>query len=162
MKKILLFLYVVSLTFGIVFTSSAKADATDDLALEKKVSSEYLQKMAAEDYAKIIDSGIILRPIFESGSETFAQLTDTVKVSYHLVDREGKVIDESITGDELAVFALNKLIKCWQIAIPKISIGSFYKVSCPSDVAYGDKGVGTDVKPGAALTFRLIVFGIQK
>ena len=147
---------------NLTFTSIAKADAAEDLAQEKKVSAEYLQKMATEDQAKVIENGIILRPIYESGSGVFAQVTDTVKVSYHLVDREGKVVDESITSDELAVFPLNKLIKCWQIAIPQISIGSFYKVSCPSDVAYGDKGAGTDIKPGAALTFRLIVFGVQK
>ena len=85
-----------------------------------------------------------------------------MKVSYHLVDREGKVIDESVTADELAVFPLNKLIKCWQIAIPKISIGSFYKVTCPSDVAYGDKGTSDGaIKGGAALTFRLTVYGIE-
>ena len=143
-----------------LFLSSTTVFA--DLEGEKKLSAEYLEKMAMEDGAQVLDQGVIARPIFMSGSSEYAAVTDTVKVAYHLVDREGKVIDESITGDELAVFPLNKLIKCWQIAVPKISVGSFYKVSCPSDTAYGDKGAGDDIKPGAALTFRIAVFSIQK
>jgi FKBP-type peptidyl-prolyl cis-trans isomerase FkpA len=151
------------LVLGLIMTSWAWATPEEDLAQEKKLSAEYLQNMAAEPNAKVIDSGIVLRPIFESGSDQHAQVTDTVEVSYHLVDREGKVVDESITSDELAVFPLNKLIKCWQIAIPQISVGSFYKVSCPSDVGYGDKGTSDGaIKGGAALTFRLTVYGIQK
>lgn len=155
-----------SSAFAIIATTAissfALATPADDLAKEILLSQEYLHQMAMEPNTQVIESGIVLRPIFESGSNQFAKVTDTVKVAYHLVDREGKVVDESITSDELAIFPLNKLIKCWQMAIPKISIGSFYKITCPSDVAYGDKGAGNGViKPGAALTFRLTVFGIQ-
>lgn len=157
MKSLILLFAVCSLLSSFSF-----AVTPEDIAEEKKLSAVYLQNMADEANAKVIEQGIVLRPIFESGSGKFAQVTDTVKVSYHLVDREGKVIDESITGDELAVFPLNKLIKCWQTAIPQISIGSFYKVSCPSDVAYGDKGTSDGaIKGGAALTFRLTVYGIE-
>lgn len=158
MKKNILLINAISL----LLATSAWADPAGDLANEKKLSAAYLEKMATEPLARVIDQGIIIKPIFESQSGQFALVTDTVQVSYHLVDRDGKVVDESITSDELAVFPLNKLIKCWQIAIPQISIGSFYKISCPSDVAYGDKGAGDDIKPGAALTFRLTVYGIQK
>lgn len=152
------------ISIGLIFFSALNvfADAQDDLATEKKLSADYLAKMAAEPSAQVIEQGIVLKPIFEASSEKFAAIEDTVMVSYHLVDREGKVIDESVTADELAIFPLSKLIKCWQIAIPKISFGSFYKVSCPSDVAYGDKGAGDVIKPGAALTFRITVFGVQK
>ena len=156
-------LSVLSLVLLAAFSASAEAPPQDELAKEKQASSDYLGKMAQESGAKVIDQGIVIRPIFESGSGGYAQPTDKVKVAYHLVDREGKVLDESITSDEAVVFPLNKLIKCWQTAIPKISFGSFYKVSCPSDVAYGDKGAGGGlIKPGAALTFRIHVFGIEK
>lgn len=149
--------------------SQAMADGTpalaDDLALEKQLSAAYLEKMVAEPEARVIEKGIVLKAIFEKPCSPeapclFAKPSDTVYVAYHLVDREGKVVDESITSDELADFPLYKLIQCWQIALPKISVGSFYKVSCPSDVVYGDKGAGDVIKPGAALTFRLTVYDI--
>ncbi len=153
---------IFGLILVIFFVVCAHAATPEDVAEEKKLSAVYLQKMSEEAGAQVIEQGVILRPIFESGSAKFPLVTDTVKVSYHLVDREGKTVDESITADELAVFPLNKLIKCWQLAIPQISIGSFYKVTCPSDVAYGDKGTSDGaINGGAALTFRLTVYGIE-
>jgi FKBP-type peptidyl-prolyl cis-trans isomerase len=150
----------IFLSLALAFSLPAGAD---DLAKEKQASADYLARMAQEPMAKAIDQGIVIRPIFESGSGNYAQVTDTVKVAYHLVDRDGKVLDESITADQAVEFPLNKLIKCWQIAVPKIAFGSFYKVSCPSAVAYGDKGAGGGlIKPGAALTFRIQVFGVVK
>ena len=154
----------IILLFTVLFTValSAFADAPTELEVEKKLSAEYLAKMAQEPDATVIDQGIVMRPLFISPSTEFPQPTDVVRVVYHLVDRKGVVIDESLTADEVIEFPLNKLIKCWQIAVPKISYGSYYKVSCPSEVAYGDKGVDNVIKPGAALTFRLMIFGSHK
>lgn len=160
MKTILIL--TALLTMQILTGSIALADDSEDLTLEKKLSTEYLTKMASEKDAVVIEQGIVMRPIYQSGSQQFAKATDTVQVLYHLADREGKVIDESITADEAFAFPLQMLIKCWQIAVPQMAIGSHYKISCPSDVAYGDKGIKEDdvyiIKPGAALTFRLTVF----
>lgn len=162
MSKKLISCFLGLVLGGFFFNSLALADSQEDLETEKKLSAEYLEKMSKEIDAKVIDQGIVMRPIFVSPSTEYPKATDQVKVLYHLVDRTGKVIDESITIDEVAVFPLTKLIACWQIALPKISVGSFYKVSCPSDVAYGDKGVGDQIKGGAALTFRITLLGIGK
>ena len=144
----------------VVFSFMANAGPEEDLALEKKLSAEYLGQMALEPQAQVIDQGIVLRPIYVSDSQKYPTLDDQVQVSYYLVDRTGHVVDESITSDEVVTFPLAKLIKCWQLAIPKMSFGSYYKVSCPSDVAYGDHGAGDAIKPGAALTFRINLFGV--
>lgn len=159
--KQIVILIVVMTSCGDAFAGAVRGG--DDLANEKKLSAEYLSKMALETDAQVVEQGIVLRPIFVGSLQEFPQSTDTVKVSYYLSDREGKLIEQNVSDDELAVFPLSKLIKCWQIAVPKMSVGSFYKVSCPSDTAYGDKGAGDGaIKPGAALTFRLTLFGIVK
>ena len=156
--------FLVSIAFFSLslLASGAHADAAGDLATEKKLSTDYLALMAKEQNAQVIDSGVVIRPIFTSSSDVKPKLEDTVMVAYHLADREGKLIEESLTSDELAVFPLGKLIKCWQIAITQMPVGSLFKITCPSDVAYGDKGAGTEIKPGAALTFRVTLYGIQK
>lgn len=136
----------------------------DDSALEteKKLSAEYLAQMALEKDAVVLEEGVVLRPIYKSNSEVFAKVTDTVHVSYFLTDRELNLLEESVSSDEDLAFPLERLIKCWQIAVPKIPVGSLYKISCPSSTAYGDSGAGDGfIKPGAALTFRITVFGIQ-
>lgn len=156
MKLILLVLFSLSLSGQLAW-----ADPADDLQNEKKLSQEYLSKMSQEVGAQVIDEGVVIRPIFTADSQNYAQLKDLVLVSYHLASREGALIEESVSSDMVLSFPLGKLIKCWQLAVPKIAFGSFYKVTCPSDTAYGDKGSGP-IKPGAALTFRIFVFGIAK
>ena len=50
---------------------SSFAATPEDVAEEKKLSAAYLQKMSEEAGAQVIDKGIVIRPIFESGSEKF-------------------------------------------------------------------------------------------
>lgn len=143
-----------------IFSLHSLASENPDLDKEKALSAEYVSQMAQEKDATLIDQSIVLRPIFKSESSVFPTLESTVHVSYFLTDRENHTIEESITSDEIVSFPLNKLIKCWQLAIPKMSVGSAYKVTCPSETAYGDKGAGDQIKPGAALTFRITLYGI--
>lgn len=153
---------VVGFVFLCGLFLSPSVFAQSDLEKEKKLSSEYLAKMATEPGAEVIDMGIVIRPIFISPSAKYPKLENTVTVSYHLADREGNLIEESLTGDEAISFPLGRLIKCWQYAIPKMSVGSFYKITCPSDSAYGDKGTNDgSIKGGAALTFRVTLFGFN-
>jgi FKBP-type peptidyl-prolyl cis-trans isomerase FkpA len=133
----------------------------DDLSEEKRLSAIYLEQMSKEPGAQVIASGIVLRPIFVSEAQPQPDPNSIVKVTYHLTDREGKLIEENYSADELAEFPLNKLIACWKIAIPQMHITSLYKISCPSDTAYGDKGIPGVIKGGAALTFRVTVFGFS-
>lgn len=147
---------------SVVLALGSMTLAQTDLETEKKLSAEYLAAMALEKDAVVLDQGVVLRPIFKSSSTVFPVVTNTVHVSYMLSDREGQILEESVSSDEDLAFPLERLIKCWQIAVPQIPVGSLYKISCPSDTAYGDEGVGDGlIKPGAALTFRITVFGIQ-
>ncbi len=147
-----LFLTIVSIS-----TAIAEVPSETDLQRERRLSNEYVALMAAETNALVIEDGVVVRAIHESGSNEFPALGHTVGVIYHLMDREGKLIEESMSADELITFPLDRLISCWKIAIPRISVGSYYKVTCPTDTAYGDRGAGDDIKPGAALTFRIVV-----
>ena len=133
----------------------------DDLEKEKELSRAFLAEMAKEPGAEVTPEGVVVRAIFRSPSAVYPKDSDTVGVSYHLSDREGILIEESISSDEVISFPLNRLIKCWRIAIPKMSVGSYYKISCPSDTAYGDRGAAPSIKPGAALVFRVTLFSTQ-
>src|SRR6188768_2697219 len=84
------------------------AFAQTDLEKEKQLSAEYLAKMAAVPGAQVLEGGVVLRPIVDSASGVFPSLSDIVNVAYHLVDRKGKVLDESMTADEVMRFPLGK------------------------------------------------------
>jgi FKBP-type peptidyl-prolyl cis-trans isomerase FkpA len=154
-KKILSALIV----FFAVLTS-LQLLAAPTLEEEKKLSADYVEQMKQEAGAQVLDQNVVIRSIYNSSSTESPTVDQTVKVIYALTDREGHMIETSITDDEVVTFPLNKLISCWQIAIPHMTFGSFAKVTCPSDTAYGDKGVKDDqgqvvIAPGAALTFRI-------
>jgi FKBP-type peptidyl-prolyl cis-trans isomerase FkpA len=132
------------------------AHADESLENEKQMGREYLAQMAAEPGAITLASGVVLRTLHSPAEGQKPDISHNVKVVYQLFDREGALLDDGFAADDIPVFPLQRLISCWKIAIPQVTIGSIVKLSCPSDTAYGDKGVGP-IRPGAALTFRIVL-----
>lgn len=132
-----------------------------DLATEKSLGEAYVAAMKKEANAIVIEDNIVVRPVFVSGATASPQPTDIIEVMYEGFDREGKVFDSSFLRDQTATFPLNGVIQCWQKAMVKATVGSVYKITCPSDQAYGDTGASGFIKPGAAISFRVVLLKIK-
>lgn len=156
--------YTALVTSFFIFTTLASVvRADDDLEQEKSLSRAYIALMAAEPGATTIESGIVFRPLYMNEAGAQPTVSDTVHVLYQLWDREGALLDDGFATDEIPKFPLMRLINCWKIAVPQMRVGSFAKVTCPSETAYGDRGAGDGlIKPGAALTFRIQLLGFEK
>ncbi len=150
-------LFLLCLSFSVVATAGSDISTQE----EKKLSQEYLQKMAQEPDVQILKDGVVLRKIFQSNSATYPTTQDEVKVLYSGFDREGTIFDSAFLRDAAINFPLARLIPCWQIALPEISVGSVYKITCPTETAYGEKGAGKIIKPGAAISFRIILLEVN-
>lgn len=140
--------------------TSAWGDASE-LEIEKELSQQYLERVKQEPNTIEIESGVLMRAVFVSDSNVEPLLSDEVTVMYKGYDREGKVFDSSWDRLEPISFNLNRLIPCWQKAITRMTVGSIYKVTCPSDTAYGDTGVHPVIKGGAALSFDVSLLKIE-
>lgn len=88
--------------------------------------------------------------------------TDKVKVHYHGTTIDGKVFDSSVERGEPITFPLNGVIKGWTEGVQLMPIGSKFIFYIPSDLAYGDRGAGQDIKPGATLIFEVELLDIEK
>ncbi len=119
---------------------------------EKAESAEYLKKMAAEPGATTAPTGYVVRTLTE-GTGASPGPNDTVKVHYHGTLRDGTVFDSSVDRGTPAEFPLGRVIPCWTQALQGMKVGGKYKLTCPSDIAYGDRGSLPSIKPGAALSF---------
>ena len=141
-------------TFGpkIQILQQARASVVADA--EKKAGAAFLAKAAAEHGAKKTESGAILTMIKEGKGAT-PKATDTVKVHYHGTLTDGTVFDSSVKRGEPATFGLNQVIKCWTEGVQLLKVGSKGKLTCPSDLAYGDKGAPPTIKPGSTLVFEV-------
>jgi FKBP-type peptidyl-prolyl cis-trans isomerase len=87
--------------------------------------------------------------------------TDRVKVHYHGTTIDGVVFDSSVERGEPIVFGLNQVIKGWTEGVQLMPVGSKFIFYIPSDLAYGDRGAGGAIKPGAALIFEVELFEIN-
>ena len=125
---------------------------------EKLASMEYLEKMAAEDGAITTDSGIVLRELAAGNGKTPAA-DSVVKAHYHGTLRDGVVFDSSIERGEPFTASLGQVIPCWREAMTSMQEGGKMKVTCPSDLAYGDRGVG-QIPAGSALTFEVELIAV--
>ena len=81
--------------------------------------------------------------------------TDKVKVHYKGTLLDGTVFDSSYDRGEPITFPLNGVIKGWTEGLQLMSEGSKYILYIPSDLGYGDRGAGAQIKPGATLIFEV-------
>jgi FKBP-type peptidyl-prolyl cis-trans isomerase FkpA/FKBP-type peptidyl-prolyl cis-trans isomerase FklB len=121
-------------------------------AVEKKSGEAFLTKAAAEQGAKRTGSGLVIKTI-TAGTGPSPKPTDKVKVHYHGTLTDGSVFDSSVQRGQPATFPLNGVIKCWTEGVQLMKVGGKSRLTCPSELAYGDTGAPPRIKPGATLVF---------
>jgi FKBP-type peptidyl-prolyl cis-trans isomerase FkpA/FKBP-type peptidyl-prolyl cis-trans isomerase FklB len=137
----------------------ASARVTVKAQAEKAASATFLAQMAAEPGATTAPTGYVIRTITE-GTGASPGPTDVVKVHYHGTLRDGTVFDSSVDRGTPAEFPLDRVIPCWTQSLQTMKVGGKYKVTCPSDIAYGDRGSPPAIKPGATLSFEVELISI--
>ena len=126
-----------------------------------KAGVAYLEKAAQAAGAVKTASGLIYVPLTE-GTGASPAATDKVKVNYEGKLVDGKVFDASARHGGPASFPLNGVIPCWTEGVQKMKVGGKARLVCPAALAYGDRGAGADVPPGATLDFEVELLEILK
>ncbi len=129
--------------------------------VEKKSADEFLAKEASASGATKSSTGLVKRVVTEGKGAT-PKADDTVKVHYHGTLRDGTVFDSSVERKEPAEFPLNRVIPCWTEAVQGMKVGEKAHITCPSEIAYGDRGFPPKIKGGAALAFDVELLEIVK
>lgn len=120
-----------------------------------------LARAAAEKGAVVTPSGLVYRSLNEGKGDSPAA-TDTVRVHYRGTFPDGKEFDSSYSRGQPASFPLNRVIKCWTEGVQLMKTGGKAKLTCPSAIAYGERGAGGAVPPNAILVFEVELLAIQK
>ncbi|TDI50077.1 MAG: hypothetical protein E2P01_01930 [Acidobacteria bacterium] len=62
---------------------------------------------------------------------------------------------DSTRDKDPAQFSVGGVIPCFSEGLQKLKVGGKAKLTCPVEIAYGDRGRPGSIRPGAALTFEI-------
>jgi FKBP-type peptidyl-prolyl cis-trans isomerase FkpA len=139
--------------YGPMLDTTMRTRMNEVTQKEREAGQAYCDSMAQEEGAEKLASGMVFTLITE-GDGPMPAATDNVKVHYHGTLRDGTVFDSSRDKDP-AQFNVGGVIPCFSEGLQKLKVGGKAKLTCPAEIAYGDRGRPGSIRPGAALTFEI-------
>lgn len=131
-------------------TSPALAIKTEKAADPKKEGEAFLANNKSKPGVVSLPSGLQYMVVRE-GTGPKPTLTDKVKLHYEMSLVNGKIFESSIKRGQPVELNVNGVIAGWTEALQLMPTGSKWKLFIPSNLAYGDKNAGPDIKPNSAL-----------
>ncbi|MBK7560336.1 MAG: FKBP-type peptidyl-prolyl cis-trans isomerase [Chitinophagaceae bacterium] len=128
---------------------------------QKTAGAAFMAENISKAGVKELPGGIQYEVIKE-GTGINPVLRDTVKAHYKGTLLDGKEFDNSFKRGQPFSAPLTALIKGWQVALPLMKVGSHWRLWIPSDLAYGDRGAGSDIPGGATLIFEVELLEVLK
>ena len=105
--------------------------------------------------------------IIRSGNGPTPTKSDTVTTHYKGQLINGDIFDGSYRGkaptpaDEPISFPVGGVIAGWTEALQMMKVGDKWRLFIPSELAYGERGAGADIGPGATLIFEIELIAIK-
>ncbi len=120
----------------------------------KEEGENFLAENKTKDGVITTESGLQYK-VEKEGDGPKPTATDRVKVHYTGTLLDGTVFDSSIERGEPATFGVGQVIRGWTEGLQIMPVGSKYIFWIPSDLAYGERGAGQDIKPNSVLKFEV-------
>lgn len=129
----------------------------------RKAGEAFLAQNKSKEGVVITPSGLQYK-ILKEGTGPKPTAADTVTCNYRGTLLDGKEFDSSSKHGGPASFQVSQVIKGWTEALQMMPVGSKWQLFIPADLAYGDRGAGSDIGPGETLIFEveLLSIGDQK
>jgi len=119
---------------------------------------KYLKDNKDREGVATLDSGLQYEVLVD-GNGSIPTRNDEVKVHYHGTLVDGEVFDSSVERGEPSTFGVTGVIKGWTEALLLMKVGSKWKLTIPSDLAYGESGSGA-IGINEVLVFEVELLGI--
>lgn len=101
--------------------------------------------------------------VVKEGTGPKPMATDTVTCNYRGTLIDGTEFDSTEKhGGQPLTFPVNGVIKGWTEALQLMPVGSKWQLFIPSDLAYGERGAGSDIGPNQTLIFDVELLSIDK
>ena len=132
------------------------------VTISASAQSDLIATNAKEKGALVTPSGLIYKSIRE-GTGVSPTAADNVKVHYRGTFADGSEFDSSYARNAPAQFPLSGVIPCWTEGVQRMKVGGKAKLTCPSKLAYGERGAGGGkIGPNTPLQFEVELLEIAK
>jgi FKBP-type peptidyl-prolyl cis-trans isomerase len=140
---------------------SLRAKVAKQQAMEtnKKKSDIFLAENKAKEGVIVLPSGVQYK-ILKAGDGSKPTDSSMVQVNYRGTLPDGTEFDAT-TPDHPANLKLSALIAGWKEALKLMPIGSKWQIAIPPQLAYGERGIGSDIGPNEALIFEVELVAIN-
>ena len=117
----------------------------------------------AEDAPEVVSrpSGLRYQVLVDADGPR-PKATDAVVVHYEGRLTDGTVFDSSYDRRLPTNFRLDQVIPGWTEALQLMSPGAKWRLTIPPELAYGDRGVGELIGPGATLIFDVELLSFEE
>ncbi len=128
--------------------------------LNKKEGQDFLAANKGKPGVVTLPSGLQYK-VEKEGTGPKPAAGDSVVCNYRGTLINGTEFDSSYKRGQPATFPVSGVIKGWTEALQLMPVGSKWQLFVPSDLAYGDRGAGADIGPGATLIFEVELVSIS-
>ena len=125
-----------------------------------KEGQAFMEENAKNPEVTTLESGLQYE-ILTQGNGEKPKATDTVKCHYHGTNIKGEVFDSSVNRGVPASFPLNRVISGWTEGLQLMQVGSKFKFTIPSNLAYGDEQISKEIGANSTLIFEVELLGIS-
>lgn len=138
-----------------------KQEAHAELAAVEAAAAgqAYLVENASKEGVVVTVSGLQYEVLAE-GDGAKPKAEDTVTVHYKGTLLDGTTFDSSYDRGEPAQFPLNRVITGWTEGVQLMSVGSKFRFTIPSELAYGERDMGV-IAPHSVLVFEVELLDVQ-
>lgn len=159
-----------------LLTDDEAKTAINELGQQVRAKQEEKAKQAAETNKKEGEAflaanktkpGVVTTPsglqykILTEGKGPKPAATDKVVCNYKGTLINGTEFDSSAKHGQALTIPVGQVIKGWTEALQLMPVGSKWQLFIPADLAYGDRGAGSDIGPGATLIFEIELLSIE-
>ena len=143
--------------------------AYQERAAEKQRNTAQINKAAGEKFlaenrkkegVMESDNGLQYK-IIKQGSGKKPSARDSVAVHYRGTLIDGREFDSSYKRGQPITLPVSGVIQGWQEILPMMPTGSKWRIYVPSQLAYGERGAGTDIGPNATLIFDIELLSVK-
>lgn len=126
-----------------------------------KEGQDFLEENKKKQGVVTLPSGVQYE-IVKEGTGAKPTEGDQVNVVYHGTLVDGTMFDSSRERGDTATFNVNGVVPGFKEALTLMNEGSSWKVYIPSELGYGERGAGGQIKPNSVIIFEIDLIKVNK